>query len=159
MLNRKLKNSDEFDSLIESDLLRLENYATEATPGPWYVPRYDDDEEEAYLVLAAGPLAAGNVTIAHTLWPFAVFNPEPVCARRNAQFIAEARNVVPKLFAELRQARRENELLRKVANYAYTYLISSEPEANSMASDLSFALDTWINYYQSLTQEADKECE
>lgn len=113
--------------LTEDELAAIEELATAATPGPWYVRGDLDDDHAANLVAVSTTPEASRTQrwpnfdagemIAATLVQFP--NRYVDCSDQrwdeNAQFIAHARQDIPRLIAEVRrlknaleQAQRSN---------------------------------------------------
>ncbi|WP_199563569.1 MULTISPECIES: hypothetical protein [unclassified Streptomyces] len=107
------------EPLSEGELDALDELAQAATPGPWFV-RGLDDEHAMHLVAVSTTPDTGpggrwpnfdhREIVAATL----VQQPRYVDAAderwdENAQFIATAREAVPRLVAEIRRLRRELE--------------------------------------------------
>jgi hypothetical protein len=102
------------EGLSETQLAEIEEMMSAATPGPWHVRVFDD--EAAMNLIAVGTVVGGEVErypgfdsselIAATL----VQRPRYVDIsdrkwEENAHFIAESRQVVPMLLAEVRRLR------------------------------------------------------
>jgi hypothetical protein len=104
------------NTLSDTELSTIEERAAAATPGPWYT-RYLDDDHAANLVAVATTPDAGrserwphfdaDALVAATLVQFP--NRYIDCADQrwdeNAQFIAHAREDIPRLIAEIRHLR------------------------------------------------------
>lgn len=100
------------EGLDEAQLVDIEELARAATPGPWHVRVFDDDA--AMNLIAVGTVPGGDgqrfpgfdsaELVAATL----VQHPKYVDVsdgkwEENARFIAESRQVVPALLAEIRR--------------------------------------------------------
>ncbi|MFJ9779918.1 hypothetical protein ACIRSS_10065 [Amycolatopsis sp. NPDC101161] len=108
------------ESLDEAQLAEIEELVRSATPGPWHVRVFDDDA--AMNLVAVGTVAGENgrrfpgfdssELVAATL----VQHPKYVDISdgkwdENARFVAESRQIVPALLAEVRRLRaRLNQL-------------------------------------------------
>jgi len=77
--------------MTEDDLRELEELANRATPGPWEA-RQNPRSASLWHVTAIGNFAASI---------------DGLLCRRDAEFIATARDAMPELIAEVRRLRRQ----------------------------------------------------
>lgn len=104
------------DVLTDGELAAIEGRAAAATPGPWYVRQLDDDHAASLVAVSTVPDTGraerwpdfeASEIVAATLIQFPSRYVD--CADErwnvNAEFIANAREDVPRLIAEIRRLR------------------------------------------------------
>ncbi|KIE23111.1 hypothetical protein LK08_31670 [Streptomyces sp. MUSC 125] len=114
------------DPLTAEELDELDELTQAATPGPWFVRSLDDERAMSLVAVSTTPDTGlgerwpdfdHHEIVAATL----VQHPRYVdtadeCWDENAQFIAAAREAVPRLVAEIRGLRRQLEARSREAN-------------------------------------------
>ena len=114
------------EPLTDEELNELDALAHTATPGPWFVRLLDDEHAMNLTAVSTTPdIGRGE------RWPN--FEPNEIVAAtlvqqpryvdiadtrwdENAKFIADARQSVPRLIAEVRRLRQELETIRRTAS-------------------------------------------
>ncbi|MFF2193438.1 hypothetical protein [Streptomyces sp. NPDC058157] len=105
----------EFEQLGEVELRRIEERADSATPGPWFVRQLDDREFMTLVAVSTVPdvesvdshpgfQSGQNVALALVQDPQYADVPDGLWDE-NANFIAHARQDIPRLVAEVRRLR------------------------------------------------------
>ncbi|MYX37025.1 MULTISPECIES: hypothetical protein [unclassified Streptomyces] len=107
------------EPLSDGELDELEELARAATPGPWFVRGLDDEHAMNLVAVSTTPDTGlgerwPNFDYREIVAATLVQHPRYVDAAderwdENAQFIATAREVVPRLVAEIRRLRRQLE--------------------------------------------------
>ncbi|MER5866180.1 hypothetical protein [Kitasatospora sp. NPDC002040] len=107
------------EPLTAEDLARIEERAEAATPGPWHVRELDDDDAMSLVAISTVPDTGHGER-----WPD--FDHQQIVAAtliqqpryvdvadqrwdENARFIADARQDIPRLIAEIRRLNRRLE--------------------------------------------------
>jgi hypothetical protein len=122
-------------ALTEDELAAIEELVAAATPGPWYVRNLDDDHAANLVAVSTAPDAsrtqrwpnfdAGEIVAATLVqFPNRYVNCTDERWDENAQFIAHARQDIPRLIAEVRrlknaieQARSSNRATEEESNH------------------------------------------
>lgn len=107
--------------MTDQELAEIEARANAATPGPWKAkPREDDRNERCAGIVALRPDADDewDRELDVVVTDSGVYPPDP----KTAEFIAHAREDVPKLIAEVRKLRAErDEAIERCAGVADHY--------------------------------------
>lgn len=102
--------------MTDLELREIDELIAAATPGPWYVRSLDDERAMNLVAISTAPDSGRQER-----WP--QFDPGEIVAAtliqhpryldvvdkrwdENAQFIADARSLIPRLLAEIRRLRR-----------------------------------------------------
>ena len=88
---------DRDDPLSDAELSELERLSSEASPAPWVASVEGRDHTSGDDVIAVGEPREEDMYVSRDTGP---------ASRADLEFIAAARNLLPRLIAELRRTRR-----------------------------------------------------
>ncbi|SEQ62749.1 hypothetical protein SAMN05216188_10478 [Lentzea xinjiangensis] len=110
--------------LTDKELDELDELATAATPGPWFVRALDDDYAMNLIAVSTVPdtglgerwpsFAHGEIVAATLVQQPRYVDSSDERWDENARFIAAARDGVPRLIAEIKRLRRQLEITPRI---------------------------------------------